>query len=203
MDKLDRLATQLKNCKCLVVGGSAGSLSILYDFVRTLPQQLAIPVILVIHRSKLYKSNMAQTLARKSQVPVCDAEDKMPIEAGHVYIAPADYHLLLENKKTFALDDSEAIKFCKPAIDVSLQSAAEIFGKNIVAIILSGANSDGADGAKYICKYQGLVVVQDPEQAEVNTMPLATLKACEQAYALGSDLLLKIPSLLPVKHALR
>ncbi len=145
---------------------------------------------------------MVQTLGKKSRLLVKEAEDKMPIENSTIYVAPPDYHLLMEHNLTFALDDSEPVKFCKPAIDVTLQSGALTFGENTVAIILSGANSDGADGAKYIENKNGLVLVQNPEEAEVNTMPLAAIKACQNSTIVSKELLLKIATMLPTDATL-
>ena len=107
----------------------------------------------------------------RTKLKVKEVEDKDYILPGHVYIAPPDYHLLLEDENTFSLDASEKIYFSRPSIDVTFESVAEVFGAAVIGILLSGANADGAIGLSKIQQAGGFTIVQDPESAEVDYMP--------------------------------
>ena len=100
-----------------------------------------------------------------------EVDDKEPIRAGTVYLAPADYHVLLEQDGTFSLDDSEKVHYSRPSIDVSFESAADVYGPSVAAILLSGANMDGTNGLAAIKQAGGITVVQQPETAQVAFMP--------------------------------
>jgi two-component system chemotaxis response regulator CheB len=110
-------------------------------------------------------------ISLKTKIPVKEIEDKTPLEAGNIYIAPADYHLLFEKDGLLGLDVSDKVNYSRPSIDVVFQSAADAYGKGVVGILLSGANADGTDGLKTIKAEAGRVVVQDPATAEMPYMP--------------------------------
>lgn len=155
----------------VVIGGSAGSLQVILEMIKNLKENLQFPIVLVLHR-KAHSTNILQTLLQQFiSAEVVEIDDKSEIENGKLYIAPADYHLLFENKKTMSLDSSEKMNYSRPSIDVTFRSAAEVFGENLVGILLSGANADGVEGLYYIKKNNGRVWIQDPETAEVNFMP--------------------------------
>ena len=106
------------------------------------------------------------------------AGDKDQLKKGNVYFAPSDYHLLLEPDESFTLDSSEPVLYSRPSIDVTFQSVADVYNDQVIAILLSGANTDGADGICYIHAKNGFTVVQNPDSAEVRTMPEAAITKC-------------------------
>jgi len=154
----------------LIIGGSAGSLDVLMHLLPALRTDLKLAVIIILHR-KPGESFLTNLLDDKLKWPVKEAEEKEPIESGTIYIAPADYHLLIEKGRTFSLDYSEKVHFSRPSIDVSFESAAEVYGNSVVAILLSGANADGAEGLLKIKNSGGLTIAQSPGEATVSYMP--------------------------------
>jgi two-component system chemotaxis response regulator CheB len=159
----------------LMIGGSAGSISVLLKIIPNLRKDLSFPVIVVLHRKAHPESNLGDLLKAHSSLPVAEVEDKTLLRNGCIYLAPADYHLLLENKLMAALDSSEKVNYSRPSIDVSFQSAAVLFRQHTTALLLSGANADGMEGLLAIARYGGTVLVQDPLSAEFGYMPQQTL----------------------------
>jgi two-component system chemotaxis response regulator CheB len=157
--------------KILVIGGSAGSLAKVLRLLPHFTKDLAITVVLIFHRKEAEDSSLKDILAYKSEFKVKEVEDKDPILKHHIYIAPADYHMLLEKDLTFSLDISEKINFSRPSIDVTFESAADVFGESVTGLLLSGANADGVNGLQAIKENGGKIVVQDPKSAEVPYMP--------------------------------
>src|SRR5690606_18368206 len=129
----------------------------------------------VIHRNAKYETHLEANLAAKCNVAVKVAEDKERIEPATVYFAPAGYHLLVEPDRSLSLDASEPVHYCRPAIDVTMQSAADVYGPSTAAILLSGANQDGAAGMRSIHRAGGLCIAQHPRDAEINTMPASAI----------------------------
>jgi len=170
----------------VVIGGSAGSLDVLLQLVAALRIDLLIPIVIVVHRKLDNDSLMEELLSNKSRLPVKEAEDKEPIQPATIYIAPPDYHLLFEKDKTFSLDASEKINFSRPSIDVSFQSAAEVYHSSLVCILLSGANSDGTEGLRSAKENNAMLVVQDPDSAEVGFMPRQALNSLEVDHVLNA-----------------
>jgi len=158
-------------CKALIIGGSAGSLDVILKLLPNLKRDLKFPIIIVLHRKNSASSLLSELLTNKTNIPVKEVEDKYSIEAGTIYIAPADYHLLIEKENYFSLDDSEKINYSRPSIDVTFESAAEIYKENLVCILLSGANHDGLEGLKIVKENKGLIVIQNSRTAEVPFMP--------------------------------
>jgi len=164
-NKLERIE------KCIVIGGSAGSLKVLLNMLPGIDPALSLPLIIILHRKETASSALEELMASRTSLVVKEAEDKEPMKAGTVYLAPADYHLLVEKDKTLSLDASEKINFSRPSIDATFQTAGEAFGENLLAILLSGANADGTDGLASIMHNKGKVVVQDPLTAQAAFMP--------------------------------
>ncbi|MEO8712540.1 MAG: chemotaxis protein CheB [Parafilimonas sp.] len=162
--------------KMLAIGGSAGSLDALLKIVTALPLNNYLSVIIIIHRKNDGESMLTSLLSVRTNLFVKEVEDKEIIAGGSIYIAPADYHLLIESEKMFSLDSSEKIHHSRPSIDVSFESVAEIFGAASIGILLSGANADGAEGLKKIKQAGGFTIVQNPESAEVRFMPQQALE---------------------------
>jgi two-component system chemotaxis response regulator CheB len=164
--------------KLIIVGGSAGSLQVILHILQHLPDDYPIPVLLIIHRAYSNDSMLLDLLGAKSNLAVREVEEKDKIISSCVYLAPADYHVLIEMDETFTLDYSEKLNYSRPSIDVSFISAAMVYGKSLIGILLSGANEDGAEGLKEIKEHGGHTIIQDPEDAMVNYMPVqASLKS--------------------------
>ncbi|MCF2490934.1 chemotaxis protein CheB [Dyadobacter sp. CY347] len=157
--------------KALLIGGSAGSLQVLFNLLPSLHHDLPFAMIVVLHRRHSADSALSELLATKSVLPTHEVEDKDVIRPGHIYLAPADYHLLVEKDETFSLDYSEKVNFSRPSIDVTFESAAEVYGSSLAALLLSGANEDGTKGLMYVKKMGGITLVQDPETAQMPYMP--------------------------------
>lgn len=160
----------MKHCEALIIGGSAGSLNVIISILPSIKSVLSFAIIVVLHR-KAGKDLLSELLASKTEMAVKEIDEKEKIKPSHIYIAPPNYHLLIEEDRTFSLDASEKVNFSRPAIDVTFQSAAEVFKSNLVCLLLSGANSDGTDGLIKVKKNGGTVLIQDPSTAVVNYMP--------------------------------
>lgn len=159
----------------ILIGGSAGSLQVILEMIKKLDENLGIPIVLVVHRKAYSTSILPVLLQQFSPIEVMEVEDKTELRNNVFYVAPSDYHVLFDDEKTMSLDSSEKMNYSRPSIDVSFQSAAEIFGHRMVGILLSGANADGVEGLKYIRKKKGRVWIQEPETAEVDYMPKQAL----------------------------
>jgi two-component system, chemotaxis family, protein-glutamate methylesterase/glutaminase len=158
-------------CKALVIGGSAGSIDVLLALLPEIKTSVLFPIVIVLHRRNAPESFLTELLSHKTRLPVTEVDDKERILPGHIYVAPPDYHLLFENEEYFSIDASDKVNYSRPSIDVSFESAAEIFHENLVCILLSGANADGASGLKHVKKNGGRTVVQEPSTAKVAFMP--------------------------------
>lgn len=165
----------------LLIGGSAGSLDVLIQLLPALNQKSNLSIIIVLHR-KAGESLLVDLLSDKTRWFVKEAEDKEKIEKKTIYVAPPDYHLLIEKDKTFSLDFSEKVHFSRPSIDVSFETAAEAYGPALMAVLLSGANADGAEGMRQIKRSGGMTIVQDPREAAVSYMPQQAIELAKVDY---------------------
>jgi two-component system chemotaxis response regulator CheB len=161
----------LTKARLIIIGGSSGSLEALLVLLPLLKTSFPLPVLLVIHRGNQADTALTELLASKTFLTVKEADDKDQLEPGCIYIAPPDYHVLLEADGSLSLDVSEKINFSRPSIDVALVSAAEVYGDALIAVLLSGANADGAAGMAMVSQKGGCVLVQDPATAAVAYMP--------------------------------
>ena len=159
----------------ICIGGSWGGLAAVSRLFRSLPDDVDVPIALTLHRAA-ESTGLSALLQASSRMVVCEAEDKQPIERGRVYVAPPDYHLLIEDR-AFALSTDERVQFARPSIDVLFESAADAFGDCVIGIVLTGANTDGALGLAAIKDAGGVAVVQLPEEAEKRAMPDAAIAA--------------------------
>lgn len=160
----------------VVIGGSAGSLQVIISILEALPEKFDFTIIVVVHRLKNVVSDMHKIIGGSNNLlRICEPEDKEPVKKGIVYLAPQNYHLQIEEDKTFSLDYSEAINYSRPSIDVTFDCAASVFKKKATGILLSGANDDGAAGLSTIIKKGGSGIVQDPKTAEYPAMPKAAI----------------------------
>jgi len=159
------------------VGASWGGLEAVGRFLADVPDDVELPIVIAQHRHPASAGNgLADLLHLRIERPVQDVDDKMPIEHGKVYIAPPDYHLLVE-KGSFALSVDERVQYARPSIDVLFESAAYAYGPAVIGIILTGANEDGAAGLASIKRRGGVALIQDPNGARRRTMPDAAIAA--------------------------
>lgn len=160
----------------VAVGCSLGGFRAVATILAGLPRGFSAPIVIVQHRFSHGTEDYANAIGRGSQLPVREAEDKQVPQPGVVYVAPAGYHLLVD-EGAFALSVDDPVNFARPSIDVMFQSLAEEVGAGAIAVVLSGASRDGSEGALKIRTAGGRVLVQDSEEAECNVMPQATLEA--------------------------
>ena len=178
----------MKNRPSLVViGGSAGSLQVILKTLQFLDDQFDIPILLVLHRLVNTDSPLEDLLRFRTRMHAGEVEEKEPIRPSHIYVTPADYHVLIEKDHTFSLDYSEKVNFSRPSIDVVFRSAADAFGADLLCILLSGANGDGALGLQHVQRLQGTTVVQSPADAQVPYMPEQALKLITPDHVLDGD----------------
>ncbi|AWK05523.1 chemotaxis protein CheB [Flavobacterium crocinum] len=161
----------IKHCKVVIIGGSAGSLQALLNILPFVENPVSFAIVIVVHRKNSDEQTLEDLIALRSKVNVKEVEDKVKLKTGFIYIAPSNYHLLFEKDETLSLDTSEKINYSRPSIDVSFESAAEIYGSELIGILLSGSNSDGTVGIKAIKQAGGTTVVQNPLSAEMSFMP--------------------------------
>lgn len=172
--------------KILLLGGSAGSFKLLFEIVKLLPPDLDKAVIIIMHRKKNFVSEIEKLFAENSRISLREISDKDKIISGTVFIAPANYHTLIEKEGFFSLDVSEPLWYSRPSIDVTFESAAETLGSQCTAILLSGANQDGASGLLKLKNSGSLTIVQDPDDAEMPEMPLSAINLNAYNYVLKS-----------------
>lgn len=167
----------------IVVGTSWGGLAALHELIAGLPRDFAIPVVAVQHRHRRSGQMLTTLLQDRTSLGVCEVEDKAPIRAGNVYIAPPDYHLLID-RGFFSLTTDEPVRYSRPSIDVTFASAADTYGDRSVGVVLTGANADGSRGLRRIVDRGGLALVQSPATAESPAMPAAAIQAVPNARVL-------------------
>ncbi len=172
----------------VAVGTSWGGLAALTKVLRELPVDFRIPVVVVQHRSKDSERLLVQLLQDATELKVCEIEDKDPLAPGTVHVAPANYHVLIENGYA-SLTIEEPVRFSRPSIDVMFSSAADTYGSAAIGVVLTGANEDGARGLAHIVKRGGLALVQDPKTAEIPIMPEAAIRAVPTSEVLPLDAL--------------
>lgn len=187
----------------VVVGTSWGGLAALRTLIGGLPDSFQMAVTLVQHRHKDSDQLLRALLQERSSLRVYEVEDKMPLEHGHIYVAPPNYHTLIEPGH-FSLSTDAPVRYSRPSIDVTFSSAADSYTHRTVGIVLTGANSDGADGLRRISDRGGFAIVQDPATAESPTMPAAAQKAVPRARVMSleaiADFLASLPAGLPERE---
>jgi two-component system chemotaxis response regulator CheB len=159
----------------VVIGASAGGVQALRVLLGCLPKGFSAPIFVVQHIPPDRPSMLPELFASVCALPVLEAEDKQPIGPGTVVFAPPDYHLLIESRETLALSLDEPAKFSRPSIDVLFESAAAVFDKELLAILLTGASSDGSEGVALVRRAGGKAWVQCPSEAVASTMPASAL----------------------------
>ncbi len=165
------------------IGTSWGGLAALTKLLGDLPTDFSIPMVVVQHRSKDSERLLVQLLQDATDLKVCEIEDKDPLIGGTVHVAPANYHVLIENGYA-SLSIEEPVRFSRPSIDVMLTSAADAYEAAAIGVVLTGANEDGARGLAHLVKRGGIGLVQDPKTAEIPIMPQAAIRAVPTAEVL-------------------
>lgn len=185
-----------KDYGAIVIGTSSGGFHALGTLLRNLPADYRIPIIIVQHRIRDSRQLLEEMLQNKCAIRIKQADEKEKIESGKVYIAPPDYHLLVERDKTFSLSSDLPVRFSRPSIDVLFESAALAYKDKLIGIILTGASNDGAEGIIAIEKQRGLTIAQNPDEAQVALMTLASIQTGKINYiwslATISNFLLKL-----------
>ncbi len=171
----------------ILIGGSAGAFKPIFQAVKNFSDALNKAVIIILHRKKNFYSELERMFADNSRMALREIADKDLIINNTIYIAPANYHVLIEREKTFSLDVSDAIWYSKPSIDVTFESAADVYAQNCTAILLSGANQDGAAGLLKLKQSGALTIVQNPDEAEMQEMPLAAIHLGAAQYVLSTN----------------
>jgi two-component system, chemotaxis family, protein-glutamate methylesterase/glutaminase len=167
----------------IAIGTSWGGLAALRELMAALPADMSIPIVVIQHRHRQSDRLLATLLQDRTRLRVCEVEDKAPVEAGAVYLAPADYHLLVDHD-SFSLSTEAPVRYSRPSIDVAFESIADSYGARAVGVVLTGANADGARGLRRIQERGGLAIVQEPTTAESPTMPAAALREVPTARSL-------------------
>jgi two-component system chemotaxis response regulator CheB len=186
------LLERWRTTELLLLGGSAGSFKLLFQMVKLFPADLGKTVIIVIHRKRNFFSEIEKLFAENSSMSLREIEDKDVLEKNTIYIAPANYHTLIEKGGYFSLDVSEAVWYSKPSIDVTFESAAEVYQERCMAILLSGANQDGAEGMLKLKNSGAVTIAQHPEDAEMDEMPAAAINMGAAGYILHTDEIFKL-----------
>jgi two-component system, chemotaxis family, protein-glutamate methylesterase/glutaminase len=170
------------SAEAIAIGASAGALEALSVILPSLPAAYGLPVFVVVHVPPDKKSILAELFQAKCSIKVHEAEDKEPISGGTVYFAPPDYHLLVETDRSLSLSNDEPVLYSRPSVDVLFESAADAYGQGLIAIVLTGANPDGAKGLRAVAEAGGTVIVQSPEGAYASAMPQAAIAQCPDAH---------------------
>ncbi|MEI9922037.1 MAG: chemotaxis protein CheB [Bacteroidota bacterium] len=176
-DQLTTESSLKKPSKVFVIGGSAGALMVVLQIIQRLKLDMNLSGIVILHRKASDENVLLDVLAARTEYEVREVEDKDELLPGIIYIAPPDYHVLAERDGSLTLDDSEKVHYSRPSIDVSFESAADIYKTSLVGVLLSGANADGVAGLERIRACGGKVVIQDPESAEFIYMPKLAVAA--------------------------
>ncbi len=172
------------SAEMVAIGASAGGVDALLVLLEALQPPLRAPVVIVLHLPEWQESRLVDVFGLRLPVPVREAQPHAPIEPGHVYFAPAGYHLLVEQDRSFSLSCDPPVLFSRPSIDVLFESCAEAVGARLAAILLTGANEDGAEGLARIRAGGGLCAVQDPDEAAHPTMPAAAVRLAQPDFVL-------------------
>jgi two-component system chemotaxis response regulator CheB len=171
----------------VAIGASLGGLAAVLEIFRALPSTLSVPIVMVQHRGTSGEATLVDMLSSGTQLAVVEAEDKVEMRPGTVYVAPADYHLLVDEGGTLALSTDAPVRSARPSIDVLFETAAEAYRDCLLAVLLTGASADGAAGLVRVKKLGGCAIVQDPATAECATMPAAGIAAAAVDYILPLD----------------
>lgn len=179
--------------RAVAIGVSTGGVMALKQILGALPADFPIPVLVVTHITPTADDGLAQLLNSQCAIRIKEADEEEPLASGTVYLAPANYHLLVERRGVLKLSVDPPVNFARPSVDVLFESAAEAFGRHLIGIILTGAGHDGSRGLLQVKQAGGLAIVQDPADAEMNSMPQKALELLVPDYLVS---LSELPELL-------
>lgn len=182
--------------EAIAIGASAGGIRALLEILTPLPVGFPLPIIVVLHMPEKGTSKLADVFQQYLKIPVRQAQDKERIVAGCLYFAGPGYHLAIERDHSFSLSSEDPVHYSRPAIDILMSSAADVYGAGLAGFLLTGANTDGAEGLASIKEAGGLTVVQDPDEAEISTMPKAAIQLCQP------DMILSLQAMHALIHSL-
>ena len=177
--------------KAIAIGGSAGSFQGITRILSQVPKDFPLPIIMCLHRLKHVRNGFIEALSIKSIKEVIEPYDKESIKRGKVYLAPSNYHLSIELGNYFSLSTEQMRNNSRPSIDITMETSAFVYKSNLIGILLSGANKDGALGMKRIKDNGGLTLVQDPKECMIDTMPKSGLEATNLDYTLNIEEIIK------------
>ncbi len=175
----------LTRYQIIAIGGSAGAMAALSKLLPVFPAGYPLPIVIAQHLHPWQDDYHLEHFGDRCALPVREARDKETVEAGNIYFAPPNYHLLINDDKTFSLSIDDKVNYARPSIDVLFESVVDVYAPWIVGVILTGANNDGAEGLRLIKEKGGLTIVQDPQTAESAYMPKAALAATKVDYVLS------------------
>jgi two-component system, chemotaxis family, protein-glutamate methylesterase/glutaminase len=178
--------------RLLVIGGSAGSLHMVLKILPMLKKEMPLAVILVFHRKSGDDKTLLEVLSTRTAFDVKEVEDKDDIHPGVIYLAPPDYHVLVEKDKSLTLDDSEKLNYSRPSIDATFETASEVYGKSSLCMLLSGANADGVAGLSFAKKQGSFIIIQDPSTAEAPYMPQHAVDVVKADLIWGEENLMEV-----------
>ena len=184
------------SAKAVIIGGSAGSFQIVVRMLQLFRSDLSIPVFLCLHRLKQVRKGFEETLNYNASLPVREPLDKENIRPGIIYLAPSNYHMLIEKDLTIALSTESPVHHSRPSIDVFFSSASDAYGPGLLALLLSGANQDGTQGVAAVKRNGGSVVIQDPDDCEISTMCESAIKLTKPDQILTVSKIIEFVSLL-------
>lgn len=185
--------TKTNKYECITIGVSAGGTKALERLLPVLPRDFPFSIVIIQHLHPQQEGYFIQYFDSICNLKVKEADEKEIPKAGTIYFAPANYHLLLEEDNTFALNVDPKVNYARPSIDIFFDCAAAVYKEKLIGIILTGANSDGAKGLQNIIEQHGTAIIQDPADAEIPSMPKAAIKLCNAHYILNLE---KIAELL-------
>ncbi|MEX0596647.1 MAG: chemotaxis protein CheB [Bacteroidia bacterium] len=186
--------------EAIVIGVSSGGMNAMKVIFSLLPADFKLPIIIVQHIGARSENQWIELLNQRSCLIIKEADEKEKIEQGTVYIAPANYHLLIEKNKTFSLTIDERVNYARPSIDVLFESAAESYHKALIGIVLTGSNHDGTNGIKRIQECGGLCIVQDPATAESSYMPASAISAIKADHILQLEEIIRLIIQIDLKN---
>jgi two-component system chemotaxis response regulator CheB len=181
----------------VVIGGSAGAVEALCRILPSIPATTRVPVFVVLHLPRDRPSLLTEVFSPRCAVPIREAQDKEPIEPGVVYVAPPDYHLLIDVGPAISLSVDDVVHFSRPSIDVLFESAADFYRERLLGIILTGANEDGAAGLAAVEQAGGVTVVQRPQDAQASVMLTAAMSRSPGAAVLSLAEIARVLGSLP------
>jgi len=188
--------TKPRDIRLVAIGASAGGVAALGLVLQALPAHFAAPVAIVLHLPPDQPSRLAQLYAGRCALPLKEMEDKEFMRPGTVYFAAPDYHMLVEPDGSLSLSCEEPVNYSRPSIDLMLETAAQAYGPELLAIVLTGASSDGARGLAAVRRAGGLAWVQDPQEAQATAMPLAAIETA------GADRIMPLAAMADALAAL-